>query len=81
MLGHKLKHKQLQNYISLLLNVENTVNQRANLYNEYKTKYIPALENNNFESVAIITAIKDSIQLLIEATSKKMLVASLSHVN
>ena len=64
--------KQLQNYISLLSNVENTVNQRANLYNEYKTKYIPALENNNFESVAIITAIKDSIQLLIEATSKKI---------
>lgn len=64
--------KQLQNYISLLLNIENTLSQRANLYNEYKTKYIPALENDNFESVAIITSIKDSIQLLIEAICKKL---------
>lgn len=64
--------KQLQNYISLLLNIENTLSQRANLYNEYKTKYIPALENDNFESVAIITSIKDSIQLLIEAICKKI---------
>lgn len=64
--------KQLQNIIYLLSNVENTVIQRVNLYNEYKTKYIPSVDNDNLESIAVITLIKDCIQNVLDATNKKI---------
>lgn len=64
--------KQLQNLIFLLSNVENTVNQRANLFNEYKTKYIPTLENEYLDTIAIISSIKDCIQNVLDATNKKI---------
>lgn len=64
--------EQLQKFIFLLSSVENKVNQRASLYNEYKTKYIPTLENDNLDSIAIITSIKDGIQNVLDATNKKI---------
>ena len=64
--------KQLKAYISLLSSIEDIVAKRENLYNEYKTKYIPSLENDNLESVSIVVAaLKCYIQQLLDATNKK----------
>lgn len=63
--------KKLKEIISLLSTIDNIVAKRENLYNEYKTKYIPTLENDGLESVSIITSLKYCIQQLLEATNKK----------
>lgn len=62
---------KLRETIAILSNIDNAVSKRENLYNEYKTKYIPTLENETLESVSVITSLKRSIQQLLDATDKK----------
>lgn len=64
--------KQLQDYISILTNIEKSIIQRNHQYNEYKIKYIPALEKENLELATVIQPFIKYIQELLDAINKKI---------
>lgn len=70
--------KQFNGNIELLLNIieffqsiENANSKQINLFNEYKTKYIPSSEDVELESINIEEA-KNSIQVLIDVIEEKL---------
>ena len=65
-------NKRLKEFLSILSEIENTVSKRENLFNEYKTKYIPALENISLESISIVSPFRHCVQKLLEAVDKKI---------
>lgn len=64
--------KQLQDYISILTNIEKSIIQRNHQYNEYKIKYIPALEKENLELATVIEPFIRYIQELVDFINKKI---------
>lgn len=64
--------QQLKTVLSGLSAVEHDVDNRMSIYNDYKTRYIPTLENENLESVSsIIISLQKCIRELLYSIDKK----------
>lgn len=63
--------KRLNLYIHNLSDIEDLISKRKVLYDEYKLKYIPTLEDDSLEDCPIITRLKGYLERLTELTDKK----------
>ena len=63
---------QLQEYVFMLTRMENIITKIISQYNDYKTKYIPTLENEKLTPATFIAQFIKCIQRLLEATDSKV---------